>query len=415
MVAVATPDGSFFDLLYAEALSRCNPGTLTAGAFDLLDPAGRESLPVLAIGKCAAAMTMGLVDRDWGGPALVVVPKGYEGDARLSRNVRLVLGTHPHPDHPSFLAGEAVRDFASSLENPALVLVSGGASATVEIPLEPHFTREDLTAMNSLLIRSGLPIGSINCVRKHLSAIKGGRLMEMLPSGSFAWILSDVPTGSPELVGSGPTYADPSSLGEAADLLEGLGDELAERLARALRSGVIPETPKKSVMQNRVLADNDSLTRAMRESATARGWSAIQPGRQLDDDVETVASVLASAIPSLGAKELFVAGGEPSVVVGGGGHGGRCSELGLRLLRAAALRRLPPFGGLIASSDGRDGNSGAAGYRIRWDPGTDLPIAAIDAALARSDAHPLLSELGEAIIMAPTGNNLRDIMVMARG
>ncbi len=403
--------------IYRAALERCDPATLVEARY-----AARPDLngrPIAALGKCATRMALGLVSGGWTGRGIAIVPAGYESGATPG-GFEIVLGSHPYVDEASFRAGDALLRFVDTLEEPALILLSGGASAAVEAPLEPHVTRSEIATLGEQLVRSALPIAQINVARKHLSAIKGGRLALRLPAGSESWILSDVPPGRPELVGSGPASADPSTSIEAAAVLESLGGEVAERIAAKLRAGVIPETPKRVDHRAEVLADNRTFVAAAaqvaletdRRSRSLRRVEIIDP--QLDADVESVAHALADRVARLDPGALAIAGGEPTVAVRGGGTGGRCSELALRLLRLAAARSLPPFSALIGSSDGRDGNSGAAAYAVAWDGTARVGRETIALALAASDAHPLASRLGVAIRLEPTGNNLRDIMMMAR-
>jgi glycerate 2-kinase len=314
-------------------------------------------------------------------------------------------------DEASFNAGDSLFAFASTLESPALVLVSGGSSACVERPVE-GISIEDLAEINHHLVRAGFPIDQINAVRKHLSSIKGGRLAQLLPGGSRSWIWSDVPPGRDDLVGSGPMSADPSTLAEASAILDTLNSEIARKLAQKLRSGAIPDTPSMLQLEPELLADNRTLLGTAHAVAREMGIETRVDFSQLDDDVETVAARIVGEIEHLEPGTLAIRGGEPTVSVRGQGRGGRCSELALRVLRLAEERALTSFEILVGSSDGIDGNSGAAGYVMR--SGRELG-ARIDRALAASDAHLLAAEAGGAIVTGATGNNLRDIIVMARG
>ncbi|MFN2443851.1 MAG: DUF4147 domain-containing protein [Thermoanaerobaculia bacterium] len=393
--------------IYLETLRRVDPAGRIAERWSHEPVRG----PAILLGKCARRMAEGLTRGGWSGRALAVVPRGYEGDGPWPSGFRLYLGSHPMMDQSSFSAGEALYSFAAALDHPALVLVSGGASAAVERPID-GLEADDLVAINRLLVRAGIPIDEINAVRKHLSSIKGGRLASILPAGSRSWIWSDVAPGRAEVVGSGPTCGDSSTLEEAATILDRLGSPIAETLARKLRSGGIPETPASIAPEAELLADNRTLIGAAADAARERGIEARIDYRQLDDDVESVAARIVADLECLESGVVAVRGGEPTVTVRGEGRGGRCSELVLRVLRLAETRGLTSFELLAGSSDGIDGNSGAAGYVVR---GGCAPASRIDRALAASDAHPLASEVGKAIVTGATGNNLRDIIVMARG
>ncbi|HVR42687.1 MAG TPA: DUF4147 domain-containing protein [Thermoanaerobaculia bacterium] len=399
--------------IYLEALRRCDPAAIVATRL-ARERSDAPPRPVVALGKSARRVFEGLAGAGWRGRGLAIVPLGYEGTTPLPEGVALAIGSHPGIDESSFAAGETLLAFVAALDRSALVLVSGGASACAEVPLAPHVDRGELAAANDLLIRAGLPIESINVVRRHLSAIKGGRLAAMLPSESEAWIFSDVPVGRPDLVGSGPTFGDPSTCADAAAILGRLDDDLARSLARRLRSGSVPETPKHSEVRHEVLADNATLVGAASIAASDRGLQPSVVEEALEGDVSDAARRLADVAARLRPGEIALAGGEPTVVVRGSGRGGRCSELVLHLLLEADARKLARFEALVGSSDGRDGNSGAAAYRIAWTGSLPAGRAEILDALGRSDAHDLATRAGEPIIMPPTGNNLRDIMMMAR-
>jgi len=356
-------------------------------------------------------MAEGLARGGWSGRGIVAVPRGYEGEGDWPPGLAVHLGSHPMMDEASFSAGSSLFAFASTVESPALVLISGGSSACVERPVD-GVTAEDLAEINHHLVRAGIPIDQINSVRKHLSSIKGGRLARLLPDGSRSWIWSDVPPGRADLVGSGPMSADPSSLENAAAILDGIGSGTARALARKLRSGSIPETPSAMDVEPELIADNRTLLEAAVAVARARGIDARVDFTQLDHDVETVAARIVFEIERLEPGTVAIRGGEPTVIVRGEGRGGRCSEVALRVLRLAEERGLESFEVLVGSSDGIDGNSGAAGYLVRGGSGLR---GKIDQALDASDAHSLASEAGEAIVTGATGNNLRDIIVMARG
>lgn len=396
------------DETYFEALRRVDPRNVIAGRV----AEGLRDRPAILLGKCAAAMAEALARGGWGGTGLAVVPAGYEGEGMWPRGVAVIVGSHPDIDERSFAAGRSLLEFAARLDAPALVLVSGGASACVEHPLAAVEPAE-LAQVNRELVRSGEGIDAINAVRKHLSAIKGGRLAAALPPGSVAWLWSDVPPGRPDLVGSGPMSADPTTLADAAAILARLATPTARRLETLLRSGAIAETPKEAAVQTEVLADNRTFLEAAASSLRESGARvAIAPG-QVEGSVESAAESFLEFSSTLEREAVAIAGGEPTVEVRGGGIGGRCSEFVLRALRLARLRGEGPFRLLVGSSDGVDGSSGTAAYLVAHP--AEVTVEEIETALSNSDAHPLASRVGRALGTGPTGNNLRDIMLMARG
>jgi hydroxypyruvate reductase len=326
---------------------------------------------VVAIGKCAGALLDGFGDFD---AAFVAMPEGY----REPRSRAVVYkGGHPDMTAASFAAGRALIEFVDAHEDVTF-LVSGGGSACVEVPLPPH-TEDELIATNRALVASGLPIGEINRVRRTLSAIKGGRLGGRVRGRCVTFVYSDVSTGKLEDVASGPSLRD-----------------------------------------LRLVADNTTLVQTAARIAREHGLSPAVIDEQIETDVEEAARFLAAH-----KHDLVIAGGEPTVVVRGSGKGGRCSELAIRFALRVGQALLPVNGrgdrqeclsytdALFASSDGVDGNSGAAGWFLRLPKPFDRKL--LEAHLANSDSATAAATLGERIMIPSAGNNLRDLYILARG
>lgn len=395
--------------IFAEALDRTDPAVRTAGAVASIS----SPLTVVALGKAAARMCAGAMKECTVRSALLVIPRGYEAGERFTSGAEVLHGGHPGMTAESFEAGRRLAEIVAASENEILFLISGGGSACVEDPLRPWFTMDDLITINDELIRSEKPIRAINTVRKHLSGIKGGRLGTLASQTIHTCVYSDVPIGEPELVASGPTVDDPSTNEDAAAILQRCSSDAAQRASRILRSGEVPETPKKSLPAPIVAADNAVLVDAACDAARRRGLSVMRLDAQLEGDVELVAAQLADLVERLDSGSCLVAGGEPTVPVRGSGVGGRCSELAARFLR---LSRSTGIYGLFAASDGRDGNTPAAGFvvdgqRFRSHPFSEWQF---QDAILRSDTFPLLEMAAEPIIIPPTGNNLRDLVLLAR-
>jgi glycerate 2-kinase len=389
--------------IYLEALDRCTPESLVQSVV-------RRDMPrtAVAIGKCAGALLDGLASIHDIDAAFVAVPQGYR---KPNVKCELAIGGHPDFTPESFAAGRKATDFVEA-HHDMIFLVSGGGSACVELPLEPWFTESDLVRTNARLIASGIPIGQINIVRKHLSAIKGGRLAAKARGRTVTLIYSDVSTGALRDVASAPTMSDPSTNANAAAILERIGG--CESVAAILRQEDLPETVKREVGSEAILiADNDTLTAAAADSIRTRGLHAVRWEGQIESDVSEAAATLYGRARDLREDEVLVAGGEPTVVRRGRGRGGRCSELAVRFLVAATAAHERGLSALFGSSDGADGNSGAAGVEIEAIPDR-LDRAAVDAALAGSDSFPLATRLGRAIMIPPAGNNLRDLFLLAR-
>lgn len=347
--------------IYAETLRRCAPDVLIR---QFVTP----DLPrnVVAIGKCAASLLDGFAAALPVDSAFVAVPAGYP----LPRTPAFVVqGGHPHMDRSSFQAGRELLRFID-VHPDITFLISGGGSACVEVPLAP-WTEEDVVRENARLVASGLAIAEINAARKRMSAIKGGRLAERVRGSHVTLVYSDVSTGDLASVASGPSISKSS-----------------------------PPI---------LIADNETLTSVAASVVAAHHRRVVRWPEQIETDVAMAAVDFAGRAAVLQHDEVLVAGGEPTVVVRGPGRGGRCSELAVRFALEAGDQK---FTALFGSSDGVDGNSGTAGFRI------DLPAsfdpAEAEEALRVSDSLRTASEIGRPIIIPPTGNNLRDLYLVAR-
>jgi glycerate 2-kinase len=341
--------------VYLETLARCAPEVLVRQHVKPTMPRN-----VVAIGKCAAALLDGVASVHEIDAAFAAIPEYYP-PPRTKAEVH--VGGHPHMTRASFAAGKALLKFVERHDD-ILFLVSGGGSACVEVALAPH-TEDDLARANARLISSGRIIAEINRERRKLSAIKGGKLREHVRGKSVTLVYSDVSTGALADVASGPTitHADEAIL----------------------------------------VADNTTL---IATAARIIGGNAVQLETQIECNVEQAARQLATRAAALSPGQILVAGGEPTVFLRGPGQGGRCSELAVR------FASLSPAEALFASSDGVDGNSGAAG--IYLPPSRARAEATqIRDALAGSNSYRIAAQVGEPIMIAPTGNNLRDLFLIA--
>jgi len=345
--------------LYLATLEACNPERLMRDLRAQGAGGGAQVLPrsVVAIGKCAGPLLDGFGEFD---AAFVAMPEGY-CPPRPAPRALIYKGGHPDMTAASFAAGRALLDFVDAHDDITF-LVSGGGSACVEVPLPPH-TEEELIATNRALVASGLPIGEMNRVRRTLSAIKGGRLGGRVKGRCVTFVYSDVSTGKLEDVASGPSLRD-----------------------------------------MRLIADNTTLVQTAARIAREHGMLPAVIDEQIETDVEEAARFLAAQ-----NHDLVIAGGEPTVVVRGNGKGGRCSELAVRF----ALHCDESVQALFASSDGVDGNSGAAGWFLRLPKPLDRTL--LEDHLGHSDSAAAAASLGERIMIPSAGNNLRDLYILARG
>lgn len=382
--------------MYLRTLEACDPRRLIQSAA----PAGSPR-NVVAIGKCAGSLLDGYPHAI--SESLAIVPRGYP---RPSRG-RVVYGGHPAMTGESFEAGAILLRFVEEHDDIAF-LISGGGSAVVEGPLERWLTRDDVRIVNDRLVVSGLPISDINIVRKHISAIKGGRLAQRVRGTLVSLIYSDVGTGALADVASGPTLPDPSTKAQAARILARIGE--CDHIVTRLNDPDFPETEKDAGGSTFLIADNNTLTLTAARLCREDGLVAELWEGQIESPVEEAAAALAERASALADGEVLIAGGEPTVTVRGDGMGGRCSELAVRFALEAADRDLN-VEAVFASSDGVDGNSGTAGIHLAGKP-VIRDRARVEAALARSDSMSVAREIGAPIVMPATGNNLRDLFLM---
>ena len=430
--------------IYLRTLDACAPERLVRAVVTYDMPR-----IVVAIGKCAGALRDGLDDVD---EALVVVPEVYRMPKKRSG---IAVGGHPDITSASFEAGRQVLEFVDA-HDEILFLISGGGSACVELPLAPWFDERDLIETNAKLVASALKIGDINCVRKHLSAIKGGRLAARVKR-SITLVYSDVSTGALADVASGPTLADMTTKADAVAILDRIGG--CDRIVARLRDQECPETVK-HIDDSRfaLIADNRALVATAAKITSSMGFVPVVVEQQIESEIGDAANVLLDRASRLRAGEVLIAGGEPTLVRRGDGKGGRCIELAVRMALAEAERRsdspvrpperrsdslvrlpvgserepsdwrvrptsvsdtsvqsssiLPSIHALLATSDGVDGNSGVAAIAVTLPASIDLEVA--ERELLRSNSLAVAEEIGETIMIPPAGNNLRDLYLLAR-
>jgi glycerate 2-kinase len=336
---------------------------------------------VLAIGKGAGAMAKVAEAHYPGVAGLAVVPHGW--DAELA-SIELIHAGHPMPDEHSVAAAERLLALAG--DGGALVLLSGGASALACLP-GPGLTLADKQAITGALLRSGATVSEINCVRRHISGIKGGRL-----PAALTLAISDVVGDQPEDIGSGPTVADPTTIADARAILDRYGLEAP-----------LSETAKQVAGEFRLIAGADDLLAAAASEAERLGYRPVLLGQCIGEarDVGRQHAEMACALPPGSA---LISGGELTVTVTGNGKGGPNLEYALGA--AAMLADRPDIHGLAADSDGIDGNSGAAGAFFS---GAD---AAGAAALATNDSAAWFAASGGLFAPGPAGTNVNDLRII---
>ena len=383
-------------------------------------PAGRTV--VIGAGKAAAAMALAVethwpADRPLSG--LVVTRYGH-GVGPLHR-IGVVEASHPVPDAAGHAAARRMLDLVGGLgpDDLVLCLISGGGSALLALPVG-LVGLADKQAVNRALLRSGAGIHEMNCVRKHLSAIKGGRLAAAAaPAAVVTLMISDVPGDDPSVIASGPTVPDPSTLAEARGVLARYGIVPSPAVAAHLLDPAA-ETPKPGdpvFARSRVVmtaTPQDSLEAA---AAVARhaGLKPIILGNAIEGEAAEVARVMAGIARQCAAHGqpaagpcVLISGGETTVTVRGRGRGGRNAEFLLGL--AVALDRHPGIHAIACDTDGIDGTEDNAGALLY--PGSLARAAALGldarARLADNDGYGFFAALGDLVITGPTRTNVND-------
>jgi glycerate 2-kinase len=387
-------------------------------------PRGRTV--VVGAGKASAAMAKAL-EENWDGPldGLVVTRDGH---AVPCERIEIVEASHPVPDARGEEAARRILDLVRGLDRDDLViaLVSGGGSSLLSLPA-PGLTLDDKRAVNRALLRSGAPIGAMNRVRKHLSAIKGGRLAAAAhPARVVTLAISDVPGDDPAAIASGPTVPDPTTFAEARAVLAQYGitepRTAIEHLERGLDETPKPGDPRFARAETILIATPQMSLDAAAVVAVAAGVTPLILGDAIEGEAREVGTVMAGIARQVALRGqpaappvALLSGGETTVTVRGHGRGGRNVEFLLAL--ALALGGLPGIWAIAGDTDGVDGAEDAAGAIVR--PDTLARAAALgldaEACLADNDGHGFFAALGDRVITGPTLTNVNDFRAVLIG
>ena len=422
----------FLRALFEAAVAKAVPG---AEMRAFLPPSPKGRTLVLGAGKAGGSMAAA-VESFWPADApmsgLVVtrydyVPPAFKAQQRDGKTrIEVVEAAHPVPDEAGRRAAARIAQLAHGLtaDDLVLCLISGGASALLALPAE-GVTFAEKQAINQALLRSGAAIGEMNCVRKHLSAIKGGRLAAMCaPARVVTLLISDVPGDAAEVIGSGPTVPDPTTCADALSILGRYGIEMPASVRAGLKSGAF-ETPKPG---NPAFAGNTVYLIATPgqslDAAAAVARAAGVAVHVLSDEMEgesrevgKVHAALARHVARHGqpfARPCVVlSGGETTVTVKNkGGRGGRATEF--LLGSAIALQGEPGVWVLAADTDGIDGIEDNAGAVVTPDTLARAAVAGLKAQdfLDRNDAYNFFKPLGDLLVPGPTFTNVNDFRAM---
>lgn len=360
------------------------------------------------------------VEAHWPGPLSGLVVTRY-GHGAPCRHIEIVEAAHPVPDEAGLLAAQRMLDLVSGLtaDDLVLCLISGGGSALLPLPL-PGLTLADKQAVSRALLRSGATISEMNCVRRHLSAIKGGRLAAAChPAKVVTLLISDVPGDPPCDIASGPTVGDPTTCEDARAILRRYGIVVPEAVEALLDTqaaeSIKPDDPRLAGCETRIIATPQQSLEAAAAVALAAG---VQP-HILSDSIEGEARHVGQVLAALARQVarhgmpftppcVLLSGGETTVTVRGEGRGGRNVEFLLSL--GVALNGLPGVHALAGDTDGVDGQEEIAGAYLAPDSLQRAWAAGIRPrdSLDRNDAHGFFGALGDAIVTGPTLTNVND-------
>ena len=416
-----SPPGDFLKALFAAALAAAEPRRALAGH---IPPAVKGRTLLVGAGKAAAAMAHAF-EALWPGPLEGVVLTRY-GHALPCDRIDILEASHPVPDAAGERAARRILDLAHGLgrDDQLVFLVSGGGSALLALPA-PGLTLADKQAVTRALLRSGATIGEINTVRKHLSAIKGGRLAAAAaPARVVTLAISDVPGDDPGVIASGPTVPDASTFAAARAVLAKYDIEEPTAVLAHLAAAA-DETPKpgnplfKRARFELIASPQDSLKAAAAE-ALRRNVTPIVLSDRIEGEARDVALVHAAIAQQLRAGEfrvgdravplpaVLLSGGETSVTVKGKGRGGRNAEFLLAL--TVALDGADGISALACDTDGIDGtedNAGAISYPDSITRAAKSGVSAA-AALADNDGYGFFAALGDLVSTGPTLTNVND-------
>ncbi|HEV8048417.1 MAG TPA: DUF4147 domain-containing protein [Terriglobales bacterium] len=389
---------------------------------DLYDLHSFNRVLVVSIGKAAHTMVSAL-ETQAGNTFEGIVASSVQPGSQ-ARGFRYFHGGHPTPNEESIRAAEAILKSAGAQNTSSLVIfmLSGGGSSIAEKPIDDDISLEELVTTYKELVHSGAPIAEINTIRKHLSAIKGGRLAQAaLGAQQVSILVSDVPDNTPDALASGPTMPDSTTVQDcyAIATKHRLVEQFPSTVRELFQHHALRETPKSddpAFHRSRwwTVLSNSSLLEAAKSEAERHGF-AVEVDNSCDDwDYTLAADYLVGRLRELRKKServCLLSGGEITVRVTNGGVGGRNQQFALACAEKIAGENITV---LSAGTDGIDGNSPAAGAVA---DGTTIERArsrGLDpaASILAFNAYSFFDALGDTVMTGPTGNNLRDLRIL---
>ncbi len=414
-----TPARDLLRRMFDAAIASAQPALCVPPHLPTPESLGAGRLIVIGAGKASAAMARAVEDH-WSGPlsGLVVTRYGYGVPCQ---RIEIVEAAHPVPDAAGLAAAQRMLNVVRGLsqDDVVLCLISGGGSSLLPLPLQ-GLTLEHKQAVNRTLLKSGATISEMNCVRRHLSAIKGGRLaVACHPARLLTLLISDVPGDDPINIASGPTVADPTSCEDALAIVKRYSIDLPVEVRAVLESGrgesIKPGDPRLACNQVRMVAAPQLALEAAAKVARDAGYGAYILGDALEGEARDVGKVLAGIALQVAQRGqpvqapcVLLSGGETTVTLRGKGSGGRNVECLLSM--GIALDGHPHIHALAGDTDGVDGVAEIAGACIG--PETLARAHALGIkphdSLNENDGHGFFGKLGDSVVTWPTLTNVND-------
>tara|TARA_Y100001934_G_scaffold275503_1_gene370042 strand:- start:128 stop:1378 length:1251 start_codon:yes stop_codon:yes gene_type:complete len=400
---------AFLKQLFLYAVSNAHPSQCMKS--DLPEPPIGKTI-VVGAGKASASMAQ-TIEKYWNGTLEGLVITRY-GHMLPTNKIKVVEASHPVPDEIGLCATKQILKMVEPLDNNDLVicLISGGGSSLLTLP-SPGISLLDKQSITQKLLMSGATISEINCVRKHLSIIKGGYLgIKSYPAKLITLAISDVPGDDPSVIASGPTVGDPTTLLDAERILDNYKinppAHIVEHLKLSKNETPKPEDERLSNSIYKIIATPSLSLKAASELVKANGLRSINLGDNLEGDARTMAIKHAKIAKKSAYGTVLLSGGETTVTVKGNGQGGRNSEYGLAL--AKELAGAPGIFAIVCDTDGIDGTEDNAGVIITPDSLSRAKNQGLSIELAqeKNDSYNFFRCIDDLVVTGPTFTNVND-------